>query len=204
MLWDLRLPTPAFTADSIGDRFCFTDGSCDVLHTCTHPVAAWSIVLEAAVTPAERATLGHLEVTDAQSVASRYAVLQCGNVPRKQNVNRVELSALAVLFRAHPSVTVYTDSRYAKTSVGAVLGNPDARMFHRAKNFDLILHICETFRETPARPRVRWIGSHQTPEQHFSPEYNLAIIGNTVADTAANFAPTLLAARLAPACYGGS
>ena len=188
VLWDLRLPTPSFTADCIGDRFCFTNGSCDVLHTCSHPVAAWSIALEAAATPTERAILGHLAVRDTQSVTSRCAVLQCGNVPRKQNVNRAEVSALAVFFRAHPSVTVYTDSQYAKTIIGAVVGNPDARMFHRAKNFDLISHICETFRETPARPRVRWIGSHQTPEQHFSPECNLAIIGNTVADTAANFA----------------
>ena len=155
-----------------------------MLHECSHPVAAWSIVLEGAATPPERAVLGQLTLGDVQSVASRCAVLHCGNVPRKRRVNRAKLSALAVLFRAHPAATVHTDSQYAKTIVCAVAGNPDIRMFHRAKNFDL----CETFQGTLDRPCVLWIGSHQAPEKHFSPEYNLAIVGNTVADTAANFA----------------
>ena len=188
ILWDLSLPQPSFGAGCIGERFCYTDGSCDVLHECSHPVAAWSIVLDAAATMQERALLGQLALSDVQTVASRFSVLQCGNVPRKQSVNRAELSALAVLLRAHPAVTVFTDSQYAKTIVGAVAQNPDTKIYHRAKNFDLLLHLCETFNGTTARPTITWIGSHQTPEQRFLPEYNLAIVGNTVADTAANFA----------------
>ena len=149
VLRDLCLPLPSFDASCIGDRFCYTDGSCDVLHKCSHPVAAWSIVLDGAASSQERALPGQLALGDTQSVASRFAVLQCGNVPRKQSVNRAELSALAVLLRAHPAVTVFTDSQYAKTIVGAVTHNPDTRMFHRAKNFDLILRLCETFQVLP-------------------------------------------------------
>ena len=81
ILWDLSLPQPSFGAGCIGERFCYTDGSCDVLHDCSHPVAAWSIVLDAAATMQERALLGQLALSDVQSVASRFSVLPLlGNV----------------------------------------------------------------------------------------------------------------------------
>ena len=160
----------------------YTDGSC------MHPLfpvarlAAFSIVVDAALNDDDRCGLA-LAHRGMSTIPDTLVAVQVALAPGLQTVNRAEFSAVVQIIRSVDAAIVFSDSAWTMHVFRAVRDNPVPADHCRRGNFDLILELCRL-----AEVKDLWsfdlrkIKAHQTDDEVPQDLLLYNVMGNRRAD----------------------
>ena len=160
----------------------YTDGSC--MHP-AHPaarLAAFSIVLDTAVSDVDRVNLAAIH-RDSSTFPVTLVAVQVALATGLQTVNRAEFSAVIQIVRSVHAAIVYTDSAWTISTFQAIRDNPDPADHCSRGNFDLVRQLCELSNEKDlAQFELRKIKSHQKDCEVSCDAVLYTVLGNRFAD----------------------
>jgi len=186
-----RMPIPEISQETCvrilqtSDSPCFyTDGSCKYPTCPSTCYSAFAVVADLSTDDVQRCNQADVF----RSTGIMPATLQTiatGRTQGRQLIHRAELSAMALVFETFATATVYTDS---STAISLINRCRRAQCVEDLMEHDDIDLLSRIFRVLTANHQVRKVKAHQNPVNVFDALLRFHALGNTVADTAANYA----------------